>query len=161
MLRSGLGLERPCVTSGNHFNSSPTAKTSTMINFFAYGTLQLPEVMLAVTERAYSPEKARLDNFARFRLRGKSFPGIRPKLGASVDGILYRAIDTHTLQQLDAFEDVFYHRESVKVISSTGIKLEAETYVINEDSHDLLLPEAWDLEDFRRNHLQSFLLRHE
>ena len=131
------------------------------MNIFTYGTLQLPEVMLAVTGREFDSQPARLDNFARHRLRGRSYPGIRPNIGAWVDGLVYFAIDTPSLLLLDAFEDSFYHRELVKVYTADGIELEAETYVMNGDSHHLLMTEAWDLEDFRRNQLHSFLLRHE
>jgi gamma-glutamylcyclotransferase (GGCT)/AIG2-like uncharacterized protein YtfP len=132
-----------------------------MINFFAYGTLQLPEVMLAVVGRSFNSQAARLDDFARYRLRGKSFPGIRPELGSKVDGLVYCAIDNETLESLDAFEDAFYHRESVTIITADGIAWAAETYVMSKESHGMLLPEEWCLEEFRREKLPSFLLVHE
>jgi len=141
--------------------SMPSATNTLMVNVFAYGTLQLPEVMLAVTGRKLRSQAARLKNFARYRLHGKSFPGIRPEFGATVGGLVYSGIDGQSLASLDAFEDVFYHRETVTVTAPGGMAWEAETYVINEDSHGLLLPEAWSLEDFEFDQLSSFLLRHE
>ncbi len=139
----------------------PSATDTLMVNVFAYGTLQLPEVMFAVTGRKFRSQTARLKDFARYRLHGKSYPGIRPEFGATVGGLVYSGIDGQSLASLDAFEDVFYHRETVRVITPDGMAWEAETYVINEDSHGLLLPEAWNLEDFKCSQLSSFLLRHE
>lgn len=132
-----------------------------MHNLFAYGTLQLPEVMLAVTGRTFPAHAARLRHFSRHRLRGKSFPGIRPAPGAAVDGLLFVGIDAQTQQRLDEFEDSFYRRETVAVITADGVEWTAQAYVTEESAFGLLLPEEWQLEDFRRQRLDRFLLNHE
>jgi len=132
-----------------------------MVNFFAYGTLQIPEVMLALTGRSFAFQTAFLANFARRRLQGKSFPGILPKPGSVVCGLVYWDIGREALGCLDAFEDDFYHRQTVGIATANGIASAAEVYVINEESHGMLLEEEWCLEDFRRKQLRSFLLCHE
>lgn len=132
-----------------------------MLNLFAYGTLQLPEVMLAVTAQVPTSHPARLVGFSRHRLLGKSFPGIRPNPNASVDGLLFINIDAQTLNKLDAFEDDFYRREPVTVITAAGTEWPAQAYIVEESAYDLLLPEAWSLEDFKRQHLNRFLRHHE
>lgn len=132
-----------------------------MHNVFVYGTLQIPEVMYAVTRQTLASQPARLDDYARHRLRGKSFPAIRPAPGASVSGRLFRDVDEQALQDLDEFEDDFYRREVVKVTTADGAEWLAEAYVIREEALGLLLPEDWNLEDFGRKQLAGFLLRHE
>jgi gamma-glutamylcyclotransferase (GGCT)/AIG2-like uncharacterized protein YtfP len=132
-----------------------------MYNFFAYGTLQIPEVIFAVTRQVFIAQTARLDHYARHRLRGKSFPGIRPAPGASVEGTLILGVDGETLQNLDEFEDDFYRREPVRVTTADGKEWEAHTYVLKEESFDLLLPEDWRLEEFGHRQIAKFLLMHE
>ena len=132
-----------------------------MRNLFAYGTLQLPEVMRAVTGRAFVAHSARLDDHSRHCLRGKSFPGIRPNPGHSVNGMVFLGIDEESLRKLDAFEDDFYRRDSVTVIAGNGGEWAAQAYIVREEAYGLLLPEEWDLQRFRRECLERFLLRHE
>ena len=131
-----------------------------MHTLFAYGTLQLPEVMRAMTGREFAAHPARLEHYSRHRLRGKSFPGIRPNADAFVDGLIFLEIDAQTLRKLDAFEDTFYRREAVSVVRANGIEWAAQAYSVREESYGLLLPEEWCLEDFRRRHLQRFLSSH-
>ena len=132
-----------------------------MFNFFAYGTLQLPEVMQTVTGQRCKPQPARLEHFARYRLKNKSFPGIRPEPGSLVQGMVYLSLNDQIVDCLDAFEDAFYHREPVAITISGGDEYIAQTYVVNADCHGLLSTEAWCLEEFRRVHLTLFLLHHE
>ena len=132
-----------------------------MVNFFAYGTLQIPAVMLAVTSRSFAFQTAFLANFARRRLQGKSFPGIRPEPGSTVCGVVYWDIGCEAMNCLDAFEDGFYLRQTVGITTIDKIAWAAEAYVMNEQSHGMLLEAEWGLEDFRRKQLRSFLLCHE
>ena len=132
-----------------------------MRKLFAYGTLQLPEVMLAVTGRNFAAHPARLDHYARHRLRGKSYPGLRPAPGASVDGLLYLDIDADAWQRLDDFEDDFYRREPVRVTAADGAEWAAQTYVVREECQGLLLPGEWSLAEFKQARLPGFLLNHE
>lgn len=134
-------------------------KHMTMHRIFAYGTLQIPEVMLAVTGKQFGTLPARLDGYSRHRLRGRSYPGIRPASGASVDGLLFLGVDAQTLLKLDEFEDPFYRRDSVGV-SVDGHEWTAQAYVVRDESFGLLLPEEWCLEEFSRKHLALFLERH-
>jgi len=128
---------------------------------FVYGTLQLPEVMFAVTGKKFDTLPARLDGYSRHRLRGRSYPGIRPEPGGSVEGLLAVGIDADSLRKLDEFEDSFYRRDSVNVITAEGREWQALAYVMREEAYGLLLPEPWSLEEFQRQHLDRFLQRHE
>lgn len=131
-----------------------------MHNVFVYGTLQIPEVMLAVTGRVWPSHPARLDGYARHRLRGKSFPGIRPCPNASVDGLLLLGVDMETQRKLDDFEDAFYRRDPVQVTAADGTRQVAQAYVVREEADGLLLPEDWDIETFKLSHMSAFLARH-
>jgi len=131
-----------------------------MSKLFAYGTLQVPEVMLAVTGKTFVSHPARLNHYARRCLRGKSYPGLCPAPGLSVDGLVFVGIDAQTQQRLDEFEDVFYRREPLRVSLADGTEWMAQTYVMREEFHGLLLPEEWSLAEFKRTGLPQFLRRH-
>jgi gamma-glutamylcyclotransferase (GGCT)/AIG2-like uncharacterized protein YtfP len=128
-------------------------------NVFTYGTLQLPEVMRAVTGGDYPSTPARLPGYARYRLTGLAYPGLRAERGAFTDGVLYRAIDPEALRRLDAFEDTFYRRETLLALPEGGTPEPAETYVVPPEHHGLLELLPWSLEGFRDSALAGFMAR--
>ncbi len=64
-------------------------KTADM-NIFAYGTLMIPSVMYAVTGRHFRSQKAILKDYARFTVKGESYPGIIPVMNAITEGKIYK-----------------------------------------------------------------------
>ena len=78
------------------------------MHVFTYGTLMLPSVMEAVTGRRFAAQKAMLHGYARFRVKGASYPGVVEAVGATTDGVLYLDVDAPSLARLDAFEGAFY-----------------------------------------------------
>lgn len=128
-------------------------------NLFAYGTLQIPEVMAAVAGTGFASERASIKDHARYRLSELSYPGLRREAGAEAHGILYRELDAGAMARLDVFEDDFYRRETHTVITDTGEAVEAEVYVVPPEHDSLLIPEPWDLERFRTQDLPRFLGR--
>jgi len=128
-------------------------------DFFAYGTLQIPEVMRAVTRADFLAQPARIEGYARYRLNGLPYPGLRAQAGLSADGILYRQVDAAALHRLDAFEDDFYRRECLQVRLESGALVMAWVYVIPPDHYGRLLREPWDLDEFRRTALPGFIAR--
>lgn len=127
------------------------------LHVFAYGTLMVPAVMEAVTGRRWASEPALLRDYARFRLRGASYPGILPQAGATTDGVLYRAVDPAALARLDAFEGRFYDRLRVRVETPKETQHPAEVYVVAPAHRHRLSAETWHLDAFRREHLDAFL----
>ena len=118
-----------------------------LMKVFTYGSLQIPRIMRAVTGHRYPSEPARLDDFARYCLIGRSYQGIRRQLGAQTDGLIYLEVDTLALQRLDAFEDDFYHRETVTVTLASGGTTLAEVYVVSpEHDHLLIMSQEWSLD---------------
>ncbi len=130
-------------------NQVPEKKT--MSTLFAYGSLQLPQVMHAVTGRCFLGKPARLEHYVRRKLRGESFPGIRPLAGSTVHGLVFTDVDAYSLRRLDEFEGDYYRRRQLAIILYPDTEIKAETYVLSEKFYDLLLPEDWDLDAFRRN----------
>ncbi|MGZ8217152.1 gamma-glutamylcyclotransferase family protein [Methylomagnum sp.] len=129
------------------------------IQLFAYGTLQIPEVMRAVTGAEFPSQPARLEGYARYRLSGRAYPGLRREPGTLAEGLLYGGIDAEALRRLDAFEDDFYRRETLAVLDTGGGAVAAEVYVVPPAHYSLLVYQPWDLEEFRRAALAGFMAR--
>jgi gamma-glutamylcyclotransferase (GGCT)/AIG2-like uncharacterized protein YtfP len=127
------------------------------MNVFTYGSLILPSVMTAVTGKRFQMLRAHLKNYARFKVKEESYPGIVRRKGATTDGIVHRDVDDLSLKLLDGFEGEFYKRISVRVEVDQEGPLTAETYSISPEHLHLLTSEPWDLDEFKRNHLQEFL----
>ena len=128
------------------------------ITVFAYGTLQIPEVMVAVTGRTFPAESATLHGFARYRIRGTSYPGVRPRAGASVSGVLYCGLDCDALRRLDGFEDDYYCRQVLTVITSRNAAVQAQVYVVEQQYYASLVDDTpWDLDEFRQRSLVQLL----
>ena len=127
------------------------------MHVFTYGSLMVAAVMEAVTGHRFASRKATLHDYARFRLKNASYPGIVEMAGATTDGVLYLDVDAASIDRLDAFEGVFYQRTCVEVYTPQGERRPAETYVVVPRYQDHLSTEAWRLNHFRRDHLEAFL----
>ena len=125
---------------------------------FAYGTLMFAEVVGAVTGLAMTGLPARLEGFARFRVRGAVYPGIRPVRGAWVDGVVYPEVSARSLRLLDVFEGDLYRRETLVVETGAG-RLSADAWVVRPSRERLLTDRPWEPEPFRRRHLRRYLDR--
>ncbi len=130
-----------------------------MIHLFAYGTLQLPEVFHAVTGRLRASEPATLTGYGRYGLLGLAYPGLIHEPGARTEGLLYRNLTGPELSRLDGFEDAFYQRETLTVMTAAGESVSAEVYVVPPAAADRLDRRDWSLEAFRREHLSDFMAR--
>ena len=126
-------------------------------HLFAYGTLEIPAIMSAVTGRHYPAEAARLPDYTRYLLANKPYPGIIPRLNAEVAGVLYRNLNPQVWRRLDRYEDTFYQRQKVRVISAAGEVLEAWTYIIPADKGYLLSQIPWDRRYFTKHRLRRFM----
>jgi len=130
------------------------------VNLFAYGTLQVPLVMERVVGcRVAPPEPAVLENYRRFLLRGKTYPGIVESPGDAVRGVLFRRLGPDPVRRLDAFEDPVYERRTVRVLAGAEA-VAADAYVIPAGSRHLLDTVDWSLEGFREHDLDRFLETH-
>lgn len=126
-------------------------------HLFAYGTLEIPAVMYAVTGHHYPAEAARLSDYARYLLVNKHYPGIIPRPNAEVSGVLYRNLNPRVWRRLDRYEDRFYQRQQVRIITASGETLEAWSYIIPSDKQYLLSATPWDRRYFTKHRLQRFM----
>ena len=126
-------------------------------HLFAYGTLEIPAVMYAVTGQHHPAEAAVLPDYGRYLLANKHYPGIVPQLNADVKGMLYRNLSPQIWQRLDSYEDDFYQRQQVTVLSRTGELIEAWTYIVPVAYQHLLSQISWDRRYFTKHRLRCFL----
>jgi len=129
------------------------------LSLFAYGSLILPEVYEAVTGVARVGLPVTACGFARFALKGCSYPGLVAWPGGAVQGMLYESLEREEWRRLDAFEDDFYVRQSLIVMHALGEKGFAEAYLIRSDRYEVLEAEGWCLDTFTRTALAPFLAR--
>lgn len=113
--------------------------------------------MYAITARHFRSQKAILKGYARFTIKGESFPGIIPVTDKSTEGILYFNVDEPSLERLDIFEGDLYQRTPIQAETQGGKILNAETYVIKPEHRDYLSLQKWDVEEFVQNSLEAFL----
>lgn len=126
-------------------------------HLFAYGTLEVPAVMYAVTGHHYPAEAAVLPDYMRYLLVNKHYPGIVPQVDGEVHGVLYRNLSPRIWQRLNRYEDTFYQRQRVRVLSVCGKHLDAWTYIIPVDKHYLLSQIPWDRRYFTKHRLRRFI----
>jgi len=104
-----------------------------------------------------------LRGYARFRIRGAVYPGIIATPGAVTEGAVYRDVDAVSAARLDTFEGETYDRVGLGIEvdagSSASPPVRAEVYVITPSQRSRLSSDAWDPEQFRRQHLGAYLQR--
>jgi gamma-glutamylcyclotransferase (GGCT)/AIG2-like uncharacterized protein YtfP len=132
-------------------------ESPTTSRIFAYGTLAAEAVMRVLLGRVPPAAPARLEGYARYRVRGRVYPGIVAEPGAHTDGVVYEGLDAAGLALLDRFEGSLYRRESLRVRSASGVGLVAETYVVADSQRHALSAEPWSLERFVESHLADYV----
>lgn len=118
-------------------------------HLFAYGTLQIPAILEGILQRMPESQPAELADYARYRIRGESYPGIIPLPGASTDGTLYFDITETEWRKLDRYESDLYRREPVKVRCGDGQTRGADAYIIPPQHAAALGQEPWTLAGYR------------
>ena len=127
------------------------------MNIFTYGTLMIADVMYAVTTREFRFVDAILRGYARFTVKGESYPGIIPVTDAVTAGIIYFDVDELSLERLDEFEGDLYQRTPILVETVGEEILNAETYVVKPEYRDYLSTNGWDVNKFTKTYLETFL----
>ncbi len=125
-------------------------------HLYAYGTLQVSEVLRQVIGRGVASRPALLEDYARYRLRHRLYPGIVEHRGGRVTGLVYSSIDAHEMERLDAYEGSLYERRAL-TLWVEGQKIEAQGYVLRSEHRGQLSQDPWNLEAFNREHLAGYL----
>ena len=117
---------------------------------FCYGTLQIPEVMKAVTGRKYPGINARLPGYAIYRVKDAEYPGVINAPDNETSGVLYRGLSDEDLAVLDLFEGELYERRLLEVNSEDGKSYHAWVYVVSPKNKKYLTTETWHLKAFMK-----------
>jgi gamma-glutamylcyclotransferase (GGCT)/AIG2-like uncharacterized protein YtfP len=125
-------------------------------HLYTYGTLQVAAIIQHIVGRPLSGVPARLEGYARFRVRGRVYPAIVEAAGGEVMGMLYAGLDAAELDRLDFYEGDLYERRDVSVWSGAAAQ-RAATYVLRPEHRHELSDEPWDLAGFLRDHLDDYL----
>jgi len=127
------------------------------MKIFTYGTLMISDVMYAVTAREFRFKNAILRGYARFTVKGESYPGIIPASDAVTEGVVYFDVDESSLERLDAFEGDLYQRIPILVENKGKGMISAEAYVIKPQFSGYLSSKEWNAKEFVQKHLKAFL----
>lgn len=126
-------------------------------SLFTYGTLEIPQVVQIITGQVLIGAPARLEGYARYQLKNRAYPGIIQEAGTSITGTLYLGLDDVLIARLDEYEDTCYEKRRLQIITENGMTLDAQAYVVPEESRALLSARHWDRENFLLNDLDAFL----
>jgi gamma-glutamylcyclotransferase (GGCT)/AIG2-like uncharacterized protein YtfP len=124
---------------------------------FAYGTLEVGEIVEAILGRRLPGEPATLRGYARSMVRDTHHPGIEPHAGAATPGTLYTGVDDRALAALDRFEGALYERLAVEVETARGQRVEAFAWAVRTELRSVLSGEPWDRDRFVAEHLREWL----
>jgi gamma-glutamylcyclotransferase (GGCT)/AIG2-like uncharacterized protein YtfP len=131
------------------------------MHVFTYGTLMFPDVWRAVVGREFATVAATAAGFDIYCVRDAVYPGIVAVPDSSVSGIVYLDVDPASIARLDAFEDDFYHRQTIEVHGDDGSIVTADAYVVPSADRHLLTNEHWAAEKFAaRGDLARFVARY-
>jgi len=122
-----------------------------MRDLFAYGTLMCTDIMRAASGcRVPAGIPGLLREHCRLYVRGEHYPGLVPRPGSSVAGILYRSLPAAAWALLDRFEGEMYRRCDVRVETGSGVSRPAQTYLVRPEYAARLEERLWELEEFLR-----------
>lgn len=125
-------------------------------HLYTYGTLQAASIIELIVGRRLRGAAARLDGYARFRIKDRVYPAIVESAGSDVPGVLYPDLDAAELDRLDRYEGTLYERRGVSVWVGP-VATPAATYVLRPEFRHRLSDEPWDLDTFLRDHLDEYL----
>lgn len=124
---------------------------------FAYGTLQVPEVMTRVTGERFDGVAAVLPGYRCLQVRDADYPGIAPETRAKTHGTVLMGLTDRDLEHLDRFEGELYQRQTVQAVTDDGRTLSTWAYVIREAYRNRLGEKPWSLEQFLVSGYERFM----
>jgi gamma-glutamylcyclotransferase (GGCT)/AIG2-like uncharacterized protein YtfP len=127
-----------------------------MATLFGYGTLTIPEVVEALTGRSVTFTPATAQGFARYRLKGRIYPGIVEAQGETTPGVLYTNLDSELMRLLNAYEDEIY-QTAVIPVRTNGHVHRSIAYIIPSRHSDHLSRDGWDPEQFMDQHGRQYI----
>ncbi len=132
-----------------------------MTNFFFYGTLMHPKVLQRVVRNEHRAEPATLHGFARYKVRGQTYPAMIEQRDGVVEGIVRFDVSEADVARLDKFEGPAYERISIRPSLKTGAPIDCQTYVCRNEYRAGLTSDQWSLDWFEQHGLKPFLNNYE
>ena len=130
------------------------------MNVFVYGTLLVPRIWDTVTlARELRSVPATLAGYEIRRVRDAVYPGIfaNPSSPAPVQGRVFLGVPDSAIARLDAYEDDFYLRASVRPLTEEFGEVEAQAYLVPPaEVASILTEDNWSLSWFERHGLEGF-----
>ena len=127
-----------------------------MPHVFAYGTLQLEEIVHRLCGKTFKSSPAKLFSYRRQQVKGCDYPAILPSENHLVDGTLIFDVDDLSMQKLIYFEGDEYKMVD-EVVQSGNKKVKAKVFVW-KNSPRLLSKNDWNLEQFKKESLYGYLV---
>jgi len=127
------------------------------VSVFTYGTLEVPEVMEAVTGQVFDSAIAIAEGYVRYLLKERIYPGMTSVSGQTTSGRVYFDVSRQALMLLDEFEDEIYVRQLISVRTDEGHRFNAYAYIIEPKDCAVLSINPWERERFVKDHLASYL----
>jgi gamma-glutamylcyclotransferase (GGCT)/AIG2-like uncharacterized protein YtfP len=128
-------------------------------HLFAYGTLMCQEIMVEVTGFPFRGVGGILRDYHRGTIRGEVYPGIIPRKGGVVEGLVYRDLPEEAWKRLDAFEGEMYSRTVVAIEIDDGTE-QAQTYAVRPEFEHRVGPFPWSFEEFLESNKAFFESRY-
>lgn len=119
-----------------------------MNHLFTYGSLMCADIMERVAGCRTQSVEAVLHDFFRSGVRREDYPGIIPRPGATVAGVLYLDLPAEAVRRLDFFEGELYERKEVEVVTPEGGLCCAMAYVIKDCWRRRLTNREWNYARF-------------
>ena len=126
------------------------------MDLFVYGTLAVPEIYERVTGNTPTLKPCILENYKRVKLKERLYPGIVKALGNKVNGYLIEELNDKDRFLVHEYEGFEYQTETLTVHINGNIK-NAVGYVLSPEFTHICTNEAWTIEWFLKNHLQTYL----
>ena len=129
------------------------------MNLFIYGTLMVPKIWDTVT---LCPDPVsiagELFHHRIQRVKHGDFPAIvaDPDSPSPIPGLVIQNVSVAALDRLDQYEDEFYERVSVSIITEKST-IEAQVYRVPlELANEILSTDLWSLEWFEEEALERY-----
>ncbi len=126
--------------------------------YFFFGTLMDEDVLALVLGRIppdLRSEPARLDGYRRLRVKGESYPTLRPAADARVDGLLVRDLSQREVNRVAFYEGEEYRLLNLPVTRPDGV---SEPALIFAADHGLETDGEWDLARWRETEKPGLLI---
>ena len=131
------------------------------MNIFTYGSLMFDAVWARVIGADYAKIKAGVYGYRRRALKGYTYPALIPGYEDDfVEGVVYLKVNRKDVKTLDRFEGETYQRIVLPCSLANGNTIEAGVYLFKDEFRHMVEDTPWDVENFEKVGIRSFLLKY-